>query len=163
MECEVTNDAFKLRIVLQEAERLEGYIPTIGTDFTSKLVTLEGTAVTVHVWDTAGQERFRSIITGYFRGSRAFILTLNLCERLSAQTEEVYTLAFYPTPSLVAVLCYHFLRRCVCVRPWYVPWATLLRSRGFGLLFRLWPASQGVGGKLERTMFGCPGGDFCGS
>ena len=49
MECEVTNDAFKLRMVLQEVEKLEGYIPTIGVDFANKLVNVEGTAVNVQV------------------------------------------------------------------------------------------------------------------
>ena len=109
MECEVTNDAFKLRMVLQEVEKLEGYIPTIGVDFANKLVNVEGTAVNVQVWDTAGQERFRSLITPFFRQSKAYILTVNLSESLPAQTEEVCARSHFIILSHPSLQCFAFM------------------------------------------------------
>lgn len=39
----------------------ENQVPTIGVDFKSKLVTLNGKTVKLSIWDTAGQERFRTL------------------------------------------------------------------------------------------------------
>lgn len=42
---------------------------TIGVDFGSKIIELEGEKVKLQIWDTAGQESFRSIVSiphGYF-------------------------------------------------------------------------------------------------
>lgn len=44
------------------------FISTIGIDFKSKVMNIDGTRVRAQLWDTAGQERFRTITTSYFRG-----------------------------------------------------------------------------------------------
>ena len=43
---------------------------TIGADFLTKELEVEGTLVTLQIWDTAGQERFQSL--GYARESFDF-------------------------------------------------------------------------------------------
>lgn len=40
---------------------------TIGVEFYTKKVDINGTTLKLHIWDTAGQERFRSIVRGYYR------------------------------------------------------------------------------------------------
>ncbi len=42
--------------------------PTIGVEFGSKKVTIDGRVVKVQIWDTAGTENYRSITRSYFRG-----------------------------------------------------------------------------------------------
>ena len=45
------------------------WISTIGIDFKTKLVELDGLRVRCQIWDTAGQERFRTITSAYYRGA----------------------------------------------------------------------------------------------
>ncbi len=37
------------------------HVPTIGVDFSAKIIQLDNKRVKLQVWDTAGQERFRTI------------------------------------------------------------------------------------------------------
>ncbi len=46
---------------------------TIGVNFASKKVNIEGTDATLMLWDMGGQPRFRDVIGDYFRGARAAI------------------------------------------------------------------------------------------
>lgn len=55
-------------------------IATIGIDFRSKTLTIDGTQVKLQIWDTAGQERFRTITTAYYRGADAVILVYDVCD-----------------------------------------------------------------------------------
>ena len=46
---------------------------TIGVNFASKKVNIEGTDATLMLWDMGGQPRFRDVVGDYFRGARAAI------------------------------------------------------------------------------------------
>ena len=48
--------------------------PTIGVDYDSTTVEVDGDTMWMQVWDTAGQERFRSLVDGYYRGAAAILL-----------------------------------------------------------------------------------------
>ena len=50
------------------------YKATIGADFLTKEVEVEGTKVTLQIWDTAGQERFQSLGSAFYRGADACML-----------------------------------------------------------------------------------------
>lgn len=54
------------------------YISTIGVDFKSKVVNVEGTKIRLQIWDTAGQERFRSITPTYFRDAVGLVLIYDI-------------------------------------------------------------------------------------
>jgi small GTP-binding protein len=54
---------------------------TIGVEFDSTLVEVDGQSVKLQIWDTAGQERFRSIAKAYFRNAVGVILVVDICER----------------------------------------------------------------------------------
>lgn len=45
------------------------YNVTVGVDFGSKVVNIDGRTFKLHIWDTAGQEKFRSLISSYYRGT----------------------------------------------------------------------------------------------
>eukprot|EP00754_Rhynchopus_humris_P035175 Rhum_TRINITY_DN16741_c0_g10::Rhum_TRINITY_DN16741_c0_g10_i1::g.164263::m.164263/K07897/RAB7A; Ras-related protein Rab-7A len=54
------------------------YKATIGADFLTKEVEVEGTKVTLQIWDTAGQERFQSLGSAFYRGADACMLVFDL-------------------------------------------------------------------------------------
>ena len=51
---------------------------TIGIDFQSKIISLDGISTKVHFWDTAGQDHFRSIINFYYKDTCAAIVVFDL-------------------------------------------------------------------------------------
>jgi Ras-related protein Rab-8A len=59
------------------------FISTIGIDFKTKVLELDGTRVRLQIWDTAGQERFRTITTSYFRGAHGIALCFDATDRRS--------------------------------------------------------------------------------
>ena len=42
---------------------------TIGVEFATKSVEVDGTKVKAQIWDTSGQEKFRAVTSVYYRGS----------------------------------------------------------------------------------------------
>ena len=50
------------------------YIPTIGVDFTTRIIGLDGTRIKLQLWDTAGDPRFRAITQAYYRGAHGVII-----------------------------------------------------------------------------------------
>ncbi len=51
---------------------------TIGSDFLSKEIELQGRPVTLQIWDTAGQERFQSLGTSFYRGSDGVVFVFDV-------------------------------------------------------------------------------------
>jgi small GTP-binding protein len=48
---------------------------TIGVEFASKILNIDGRKIKTQIWDTAGQERFKSITnTYYYRSQGAFVV-----------------------------------------------------------------------------------------
>lgn len=47
---------------------------TLGVDFQTKIVNVDGHTIALQLWDTAGQERFRSIAKSYFRRADGVLL-----------------------------------------------------------------------------------------
>ncbi|KAG9395029.1 Small GTPase superfamily [Carpediemonas membranifera] len=54
------------------------YKATIGADFLTKEVTVNGQRVTMQIWDTAGQERFQSLGVAFYRGADACVLVYDV-------------------------------------------------------------------------------------
>lgn len=60
-------------------EFLEHSEATIGVDFRSKTLELDGETITLQLWDTAGQERYRmSMVRHYYRNTDAVILVYDV-------------------------------------------------------------------------------------
>ena len=59
------------------------FISTVGVDFKSKIVELEGQRVKLQCWDTAGQERFRTISLSFLRGAQGIALVFDMTDRRS--------------------------------------------------------------------------------
>ncbi|CCW70473.1 unnamed protein product [Phytomonas sp. Hart1] len=54
---------------------------TIGVEFGTTIVDVNGDLVKIQIWDTAGQERFRSVTRGYYRGAAAVLLVYDVSSR----------------------------------------------------------------------------------
>lgn len=71
---------------------------TIGVEFATKTLRIDGKNVRTEIWDTAGQERFRSITAAYYRRALGCIIVFDLSHRqsflnLESWMKEVRTLA----------------------------------------------------------------------
>ena len=54
------------------------YKATIGSDFSSKQLDIDGKYITLQIWDTAGQERFQSLGPTFYRGTDCCILVYDV-------------------------------------------------------------------------------------
>eukprot|EP01117_Protostelium_nocturnum_P020583 TRINITY_DN9337_c0_g1_i1.p1 TRINITY_DN9337_c0_g1~~TRINITY_DN9337_c0_g1_i1.p1 ORF type:complete len:204 (-),score=49.74 TRINITY_DN9337_c0_g1_i1:65-676(-) len=54
---------------------------TIGVEFGSRTISLEGKQIKLQIWDTAGQEKFRSITRSYYRGTSGALLVYDITRR----------------------------------------------------------------------------------
>jgi Ras-related protein Rab-7A len=54
------------------------YRPTIGADYVSRQMEIDGSFLTLQIWDTAGQERFRSLGSSFFRGTDICVFVYDL-------------------------------------------------------------------------------------
>jgi len=54
------------------------YKATIGADFMTKDVEIDGQIVTMQMWDTAGQERFQSLGAAFYRGADCCVLVYDI-------------------------------------------------------------------------------------
>ncbi|CAI5795970.1 ras-related protein Rab-7a-like isoform X1 [Podarcis lilfordi] len=61
------------------------YRATIGADFLSKEVNIDGRKLTVQIWDTAGTERFQALGTALYRGSDCCLLVFDVTSVSSFQ------------------------------------------------------------------------------
>lgn len=59
------------------------YKPTIGADFFTKDVSVDGNPHTLQLWDTAGVERYRSAGTSLYRGSDVAVFVFDITNKLS--------------------------------------------------------------------------------
>eukprot|EP01104_Vermistella_antarctica_P000568 TRINITY_DN10721_c0_g1_i1.p1 TRINITY_DN10721_c0_g1~~TRINITY_DN10721_c0_g1_i1.p1 ORF type:complete len:209 (+),score=58.64 TRINITY_DN10721_c0_g1_i1:389-1015(+) len=59
------------------------YKTTIGADFLTKELDIDGRLVTLQIWDTAGQERYQGLGNAFYRGADACILVFDVTRQES--------------------------------------------------------------------------------
>jgi small GTP-binding protein len=59
------------------------FTPTIGCEYLSTMMEIDGQPVKLQIWDTAGQERFRAIAKSYFRHAVGVLLVYDITDRAS--------------------------------------------------------------------------------
>lgn len=69
---------------------LESNTSTIGIDFNSKMIRVEGSICKLEIWDTAGQERFSTITANYYRGAQGAMLVYDISRRESFDRVKVW-------------------------------------------------------------------------
>ncbi|KAL2513876.1 Ras-related protein RABA2a [Forsythia ovata] len=56
---------------------------TIGVEFATRTLQVEGRTVNAQIWDTAGQERYRAITSAYYRGALGALLVYDVTKPTS--------------------------------------------------------------------------------
>uniref|UniRef100_A0A6M2DH47 small monomeric GTPase n=1 Tax=Xenopsylla cheopis TaxID=163159 RepID=A0A6M2DH47_XENCH len=56
---------------------------TIGVDFKTKKINIDGSLIKLAIWDTAGQERFRTLTPSYYRDAQGAILVYDVSNKSS--------------------------------------------------------------------------------
>ncbi|KAG2720936.1 hypothetical protein I3760_02G057600 [Carya illinoinensis] len=54
---------------------------TIGVEFQTQVLDIDGKEVKAQVWDTAGQERFRAVTSAYYRGAVGALVVYDISRR----------------------------------------------------------------------------------
>ena len=54
---------------------------TLGVEFGTKSISIEGKPIKLQIWDTSGQENFRSITRSFYRRADAVILVFDMTAR----------------------------------------------------------------------------------
>jgi len=53
---------------------------TIGVEFATRSINLDGKVIKAQIWDTAGQERYRAITSAYYRGAVGALLVYDIAK-----------------------------------------------------------------------------------
>ena len=79
---------------------------TIGVEFATRTVSMEGKTIKAQIWDTAGQERYRAITSAYYRGAVGALLVYDISKRLTFENVERWLkeLRTHADPSIVVML-----------------------------------------------------------
>jgi len=56
---------------------------TIGVEFATKNMVIDGSPVKAQIWDTAGQERFRAITNAYYHGAVGALIVYDITKHLT--------------------------------------------------------------------------------
>ncbi|RWW57578.1 hypothetical protein BHE74_00035625 [Ensete ventricosum] len=77
---------------------------TIGVEFQTQSMEIDGKEVKAQIWDTAGQERFRAVTSAYYRGAVGALVVYDISRRTTfdsvprwlQELSSTYTLAKIP-------------------------------------------------------------------
>jgi small GTP-binding protein len=59
----------------------EDYLPTIGSGFATKRLTLDGKEITYQIWDLGGQVQFKIVRQNFYKGSRGVLYVFDISRR----------------------------------------------------------------------------------
>jgi small GTP-binding protein len=68
---------------MSEGTFLPGHIPTVGAQFVTGNLSIDGNRLPFELWDTAGQEVYRSLVGFYARDARGALLVVDVTSRQS--------------------------------------------------------------------------------
>ncbi|XP_078447251.1 ras-related protein RABA5e-like [Wolffia australiana] len=61
---------------------------TIGVEFQTQCLEIDGKEVKAQIWDTAGQERFRAVTSAYYRGAFGALIVYDISRRTTFDSVE---------------------------------------------------------------------------
>ena len=56
------------------------YLSTIGVDFFTKIIEVDGIKFKIHLWDSCGQEKFKSLTRSYYRNMDGIIMMYDITD-----------------------------------------------------------------------------------
>ncbi|KAI8008105.1 Ras-related protein YPT3 [Camellia lanceoleosa] len=79
---------------------------TIGVEFATKSLNIDGKVIKAQIWDTAGQERYRAITSAYYRGAVGALLVYDVTRHATFANVERWLkeLRDHTDPNIVVML-----------------------------------------------------------
>uniref|UniRef100_A0A1A8NKR3 Ras-related protein Rab-25 n=1 Tax=Nothobranchius rachovii TaxID=451742 RepID=A0A1A8NKR3_9TELE len=79
---------------------------TIGVEFSTRTVQLNGLTIKAQIWDTAGLERYRAITSAYYRGAVGALVVYDITKHLTYESVERWLKELYDhaDPHIVVML-----------------------------------------------------------
>uniref|UniRef100_A0A1D1YD64 Ras-related protein RIC2 n=1 Tax=Anthurium amnicola TaxID=1678845 RepID=A0A1D1YD64_9ARAE len=79
---------------------------TIGVEFATRSLNVDGKIIKAQIWDTAGQERYRAITSAYYRGAVGALLVYDVTRRTTFENVERWLkeLRDHTDPNIVVML-----------------------------------------------------------
>ncbi|KAK9696862.1 hypothetical protein RND81_08G001900 [Saponaria officinalis] len=79
---------------------------TIGVEFATRSLNVEGKVIKAQIWDTAGQERYRAITSAYYRGAVGALLVYDVTRHATFENAERWLkeLRDHTDPNIVVML-----------------------------------------------------------
>ncbi|VAI77339.1 hypothetical protein VPH35_124106 [Triticum aestivum] len=79
---------------------------TIGVEFATRSLQVDGKVVKAQIWDTAGQERYRAITSAYYRGAVGALLVYDVTRHATFENAERWLkeLRDHTDPNIVVML-----------------------------------------------------------
>lgn len=79
---------------------------TIGVEFSTRTVQLNGLTIKAQIWDTAGLERYRAITSAYYRGAVGALLVYDISKHLTYESASRWLKELYDhaDPHIVVML-----------------------------------------------------------
>ncbi|KAL3851409.1 hypothetical protein ACJIZ3_013291 [Penstemon smallii] len=79
---------------------------TIGVEFATRSLTVDGKVIKAQIWDTAGQERYRAITSAYYRGAVGALLVYDVTRHSTYESVERWLkeLRDHTDPNIVVML-----------------------------------------------------------
>ncbi len=80
---------------------------TIGVEFTTRTMTIDGKLLGAQLWDTAGEEKYKSLTSIYYKGAVGALLVYDITRRETFDricTQWLTELKTYSDPNIVAIL-----------------------------------------------------------
>lgn len=112
---------------------------TIGVEFQTQTLEIDGKEVKAQIWDTAGQERFRAVTSAYYRGAFGALVIYDISRRSTFDSiprwlDELKSIVFFSPYSLsFLVCCFLFISI----------------ARSFSIRITLWKSKSRIDGKLD--------------
>ncbi|XP_068664598.1 ras-related protein RIC2 [Aristolochia californica] len=79
---------------------------TIGVEFATRSLNVDGKVIKAQIWDTAGQERYRAITSAYYRGAVGALLVYDVTRHVTFENVERWLkeLRDHTDPNIVVML-----------------------------------------------------------
>ncbi|MCL7038170.1 hypothetical protein MKW94_012120 [Papaver nudicaule] len=79
---------------------------TIGVEFATRSLNVDGKVIKAQIWDTAGQERYRAITSAYYRGAVGALLVYDVTRHVTFENIERWLkeLREHTDPNIVVML-----------------------------------------------------------
>ncbi|RZC54337.1 hypothetical protein C5167_013185, partial [Papaver somniferum] len=79
---------------------------TIGVEFATRSLNVDGKVIKAQIWDTAGQERYRAITSAYYRGAVGALLVYDVTRHATFESVERWLkeLRNHTDPNIVVML-----------------------------------------------------------